>query len=242
MDNKKLTFLENLKKSGGIICTACENTGINRGTFYNWKRADAEFAQAADDVMEMQVDFVESKLMTLIQEGDTTATIFYLKTKGKKRGYSEKIQLSSEPVPEAGHVQTLPATGCAGGESGKAQPAVIRKIKSKKDHIVRLLKKQGKYTAELSAQVTIAARLLVRADMLADEIFSDGHRTVNVEYSREGNERESINPKERLFLDISQQGQKALQALGMNTDARERKSDNDGFSDFMKTFKEDGEQ
>lgn len=87
-------------------------------------------------------------------------------------------------------------------------------------------------------QVNIAAQLLVRTDMLADEIFNEGHRAVNVEISREGNERESISPKEKLYLDLVQQSQRALRALGMNTDAKERKTDNDGFSEFMKEFRE----
>ena len=132
-------------------------------------------------------------------------------------------------------VPELPAPDDAPSKEGKV---VLKRIKNKKSYIVKLLKQQGKYTAELSMQVNIAAQLLVRTDMLADEIFNEGHRAVNVEISREGNERESISPKEKLYLDLVQQSQRALRALGMNTDAKERKTDNDGFSEFMKEFRE----
>ena len=66
--------------------------GISRQTYYNWMRDDLEFKQSVEDVIEESIDFVESSLMERIKEGDTTATIFYLKTKGKSRGYVEKTQ------------------------------------------------------------------------------------------------------------------------------------------------------
>ena len=118
---------------------------------------------------------------------------------------------------------------------------IAAKIKSKKAYIVKLLKKQGKYTAELTYQVDITAKLLVRADILGDEIMADGHQAVNVEYSREGNERKTIDPKEKLYIELLQQGQKALRALGMNTESKERKSDNDSFNDFMEAMQEGDE-
>ena len=123
----------------------------------------------------------------------------------------------------------------------KSRKMIDRKIKNKKDYIVKLLKAQGKYTAELTYQVEITARLLVRADILNDEILSEGHKAVNIEYSREGNERATINPKERLYLEVLEKVQKALRALGMNIESKERKTDNDNFNDFWAAMKEDAE-
>ena len=88
-------------------------------------------------------------------------------------------------------------------------------------------------------QVTITAQLLVRTEILAEEVLAEEHEAVNVEISREGNERKAISPKEKLYLDFVQQSQKALRALGMNTDAKERKTDNDVFNEFLKEFSED---
>lgn len=122
--------------------------------------------------------------------------------------------------------------------SGTIAITVQQRIEMKRQHIVSILKEQGKYTEELSMQAQIVAQLLVRTDDLAAEIFDGRHHAVNVEISREGNERESISPKEKLYMDYIQQSQRALRALGMNTDAKERKTDSDAFSDFLNEFRE----
>ena len=83
MEEKKQKFLEALAQGYGIIATACEAIGIGRSTYYRWYNADPEFKEKVDEITETQVDFVESKLMQSINANDTTAIIFYLKTKGK---------------------------------------------------------------------------------------------------------------------------------------------------------------
>ena len=87
---KKNTFLKFLKEGMGIVSYACDKTNISRQTFYNWKDNDDDFAQQAEDIQETPVDMAESKLLTSINEGNVAAIIFYLKTKGKKRGYVEQ--------------------------------------------------------------------------------------------------------------------------------------------------------
>ena len=237
MEEKKEKFLEALAHGYGIIATACEAIGIGRSTYYRWYNADPEFKERVDEITETQVDFVESKLMQSINANDTTAIIFYLKTKGKKRGYNEKAQPKApDPLPTAATLPPPPPT-----PTEEDTKRIAAKVKSKKAYIVKLLKKQGKYTAELTYQVDITAKLLVRADILGDEIMADGHQAVNVEYSREGNERKTLDPKEKLYIELLEKGQKALRALGMNTESKERKSDNDSFNDFMAAMQEGDE-
>lgn len=89
----KKQLLEALEKSLGVVTTACKNVGISRTTFYQYMKDDESFKDAVNELEEVALDFAESQLFKQIREGNTTATIFYLKTKGKKRGYIERQEV-----------------------------------------------------------------------------------------------------------------------------------------------------
>lgn len=89
----KKAMLQALEKSLGIVTQACKIAGISRSNYYNWLSDDPEFAQAVKDIENVVLDFAESQLHKQINEGNTSATIFFLKTKGKGRGYIERQQL-----------------------------------------------------------------------------------------------------------------------------------------------------
>ena len=95
--SKKETFLEALRLNLGHITKACESANIHRRTYYSWIDKDEKFKDDCDSVSESLLDLAENSLLSEIKDkkskGHTTATIFYLKTKGKKRGYSESLQL-----------------------------------------------------------------------------------------------------------------------------------------------------
>ena len=84
-------FIDALEKSLGIMSSASKAVGINRVTAYKWMQKDKEFAERVASIVETTIDFVESKLFEQIAEGNTTAIIFYLKTKAKHRGYVEQV-------------------------------------------------------------------------------------------------------------------------------------------------------
>jgi hypothetical protein len=109
---EKSAILAALEEHKGIVSVACKSIGLARSTFYNWMAADAEFKAAVDEIHEVAIDYVESKLFEKISgvqvqrgtndDGDPiiydqppsdTAIIFYLKTRAKKRGYIEKSEL-----------------------------------------------------------------------------------------------------------------------------------------------------
>lgn len=88
----KRDFLRILEKRLGIVTSACRELGIERRTHYNWLRDDEEYKAAVADIQDQALDMVESQLLRKVQDMDTTAIIFYLKTKGKARGYVERVQ------------------------------------------------------------------------------------------------------------------------------------------------------
>lgn len=95
MYKRKKVFLESFRESLGIIAPACRASNINRQTYYNWLKRDEDFKSAVEIIQEEQIDHVESKFIESINssgKGAVVAQIFYLKTKGKHRGFIEKIE------------------------------------------------------------------------------------------------------------------------------------------------------
>ena len=97
-DIVKKNLLEALEKSLGIVTTACKIVGCARSTFYKYYKDDQDFRASVDELENLTLDYVESKLHKQIENDNTTATIFYLKTKGKKRGYVERreVEMTAE--------------------------------------------------------------------------------------------------------------------------------------------------
>jgi hypothetical protein len=89
-DTKKKQMIEALKKTLGNVSAACGQVGISRNTHYDYIKRFPEYKEEVESISEMAIDFVEGKLFESINNGSDTAIIFYLKTKGRSRGYIEK--------------------------------------------------------------------------------------------------------------------------------------------------------
>lgn len=83
-------MLEALEQHLGIVTPACKAMGINKKTFYEWIKKDPDFAASVEAIKDVSLDFVEYEFMKNIKAGNVAAQIFYLKTKGKNRGYIEQ--------------------------------------------------------------------------------------------------------------------------------------------------------
>ena len=99
---------------GGILSDIAAHIGVERNTIYTWCNDDPEFKQALEDSRERFVDLAESNLRKLvagvpaiekdesgekrfagwIERPSETAIIFTLKTRGKKRGYVERQEVT----------------------------------------------------------------------------------------------------------------------------------------------------
>ncbi len=86
-------MLKAMETSLGIVSTACKMANVSRNAHYTWMREDKQYKEAIDLIQESVTDFVESHLYKLVKEGNPAATIFFLKTKGKKRGYIERQEI-----------------------------------------------------------------------------------------------------------------------------------------------------
>lgn len=101
-EHNKKAMLRALEQSLGVVTTACKIVGIGRTTHYMWLEQDDEYKKAVDEIQDVTIDFAESQLHKQIKDGNVSATIFFLKTKGKKRGYieSQEIIQTEKDLPE----------------------------------------------------------------------------------------------------------------------------------------------
>ena len=97
-DNKTL-LLKSLQKSLGIVTEDCNKSGLSRTQHYKWYKEDEDYRKAVQEIDGMFIDFAETHLKEQIEKGSTPATIFYLKTRGKKRGYGDSLDLTSGEEP-----------------------------------------------------------------------------------------------------------------------------------------------
>jgi len=93
-DIQKKAMIEALGKMLGIVKTACETVGIARSTHYEWLENDPQYKAEVNNLLELKRDFVESKLLKLVDNGDTAATIFAAKSLLKSRGYVERQEIT----------------------------------------------------------------------------------------------------------------------------------------------------
>ena len=118
-DITKEAFIIAYKENFGNITISCESAGVSRSSYNVWIKNDPEFARKLAEIEpeEIMLDFGEHKLMERIAKGDTLATMFLLKTKGKRRGYIERQEVAHEGdvvkqitvnVLKASHVDELP--------------------------------------------------------------------------------------------------------------------------------------
>lgn len=94
MTEGKESMIEALEESNGIATPACKAVGISRDTHYRWMKECPEYKRKVEEAKEASIDCVEGHLFKQIKGGNTTATIFFLKTRAKHRGYTEDININ----------------------------------------------------------------------------------------------------------------------------------------------------
>jgi hypothetical protein len=93
---QKELLVESLKKIP-IVSYACKSVGIGRNSYYRW-RSDKKFAEISDRAIEEGIetinDLAESQLISGINNGNTTLTMFWLRS--RHGAYQEKLKISGK--------------------------------------------------------------------------------------------------------------------------------------------------
>nr|BDD45303.1 hypothetical protein 23 [bacterium] len=97
-----------LRDSAGLQYLAAEKLRCSPSTITNYVKKSKKLKQAADEAKESTLDMAEAQIITKIKEGDLTAIIFYLKTIGKERGYTERTELSGKDGKDLNYVIEAP--------------------------------------------------------------------------------------------------------------------------------------
>ena len=74
----------------GTISAVAAHFKVARSTIYRRIEEQPALAEALHDARQKLIDTAEERLFQRIEEGDTTAIIFFLKTQGQERGYGQR--------------------------------------------------------------------------------------------------------------------------------------------------------
>jgi Bacterial regulatory protein, Fis family len=83
-----------LRASAGILSAAAVKLGCTPRTVRNYLDRSEQLRDVEAEILDQNLDLAETKLLTAIRDGNLTAVIFYLKTKGKARGYTERAEVT----------------------------------------------------------------------------------------------------------------------------------------------------
>jgi len=102
LNDKQVKFLQVFVKKMANVKQTCKAIGISRATYYNWVDNLDTFKKEVESIREGLYDDAESVLYEKIfVQKDTTSLIFFMKTKMKHRGYTERQEVDMKSKVEA---------------------------------------------------------------------------------------------------------------------------------------------
>ena len=118
--------LKAIPGSAGIVTTIADRLGCAWNTARDFIDRNPEARVVYDAECEKVIDLAETQLIRAMRDGDGPMIKFYLTTKGKKRGYTERIELEHmfKDVPDDDLRAVIQeAAGVLGsGDNGGATP------------------------------------------------------------------------------------------------------------------------
>ena len=128
-------IIQAVHETKGMIYLAAERLGCSGENITQRAKKTPAIAEAIARETERSVDITELQLIKQINEGNTTAMIFYLKTKGKQRGYIERHELDIRLSPD--QIAVLKQHGIT---PGQAMEEYIQSLATGKDANAMTLK------------------------------------------------------------------------------------------------------
>lgn len=90
----KEMFLKSLDKNKNTLTLALSETHISYQTYKKWINTDEQFKKDCSYINEKSIDYVESKLMNLIDNENVVATLFYLKCRRPEKWNDKSNQIN----------------------------------------------------------------------------------------------------------------------------------------------------
>jgi len=90
-------IIKALQKTHGMVYLAAEELGCSHVTVYSHINKNPTVKAALDHENEKMLDVSELKLYDAIIDRESWAVKYHLSTKGKHRGYVERVQVSGDP-------------------------------------------------------------------------------------------------------------------------------------------------
>jgi hypothetical protein len=91
-----------LRQCAGVMLPAAEKLKVSRTTIWNYCQRHPEIKAALAEIDESMIDLAESHLLINAKQGKQWAVERILRTKGRKRGYGEGVEISG---PAGGAVE-----------------------------------------------------------------------------------------------------------------------------------------
>lgn len=88
--------IEAIQIKSGLVSDIADALGVHRVTVWEWRKKHKVIDEAFADVEESRLDLAESKLMEAVKKGEAWAICFFLKCKGKSRGYVERQEVTGK--------------------------------------------------------------------------------------------------------------------------------------------------
>ena len=79
-------------KLNGNVAAIARKLGVTRSTVYARIKESPTLQKRLEDARQTMLDAAENKLHEAVLGGNLTAIIFFLKTQGKDRGYTERSE------------------------------------------------------------------------------------------------------------------------------------------------------